>query len=156
MYGFKFCLDAFLSGRNYLLLGWWTDSDETLGLYTVRFGLTPEVLPVGTGSWLFAMKPTIFRQHFFLVSIKPHTESFGSHSDIGGTGNTDKNRKFPSISFVSPISKSKPIDSGWVRLTRGKIGVEIKSVSWWKSRIRFPGSDRKWESHSGDNSSRTV
>ena len=44
-----------------------------------------------TGSWLFAMKPTMFWYYFFLESIKTHSETILSLSEIGGNGNTDKN-----------------------------------------------------------------
>ena len=44
-----------------------------------------------TGSWLFAVKPTMFWHHFPPESLKTHSETILSLSGIGGKGNADKN-----------------------------------------------------------------
>ena len=44
-----------------------------------------------TGSWLFAMKPTMFWYHFSQESIKTHSETILSLYETDGKGNADKN-----------------------------------------------------------------
>jgi len=44
-----------------------------------------------TGSWLFAVKPTMFWYHFSQESIKTHSETILSLYETDGKGNADKN-----------------------------------------------------------------
>ena len=79
-----------------------------------------------TGSWLFALKLTMFWHKFFLESIKTRSETISPLSDIGGNGNTDKNLFVQGTTVLRGHLRSKKVKQGQFRLKR----VENDEKGW--------------------------
>ena len=71
-----------------------------------------------TGSWLFAMKTTMFWNYFFLESMKTHSETILKLSDISVNGNTDKNLFVQKNTVIWGHFRPEKVKQGHFRLKR--------------------------------------
>ena len=78
-----------------------------------------------TGSWLFAMKTTMFWHYFFLESMKTHSETILKLSDISVNGNTDKNLFVQENTVIWGHLRSKKVDQGHFGLKMMKKGWKV-------------------------------
>ena len=97
-----------------------------------------------------------FGSILFVESIKIHSESIGSHSDIGGTADTDKTgsfRQFHLFHLFRKVNQSTRDGFDWLE---EKMMPKYSRFQCEKANFRSPDSKRKWKSSSSNSSSRTV